>query len=92
MAQMFPQLGVQQAILLGDLASGQVGPESSLDLIMVLDIPGKFTRRMDFFTSHLGPELSSNFYVYSPEEFETLKDTNPFLRNGLRKSRTVYER
>ena len=91
MAAMFPQLGVQRAILFGDLAAGEVGPESSLDLIMVLDIPGKFTRRMDFFTSHLGPELSSNFYVYSPEEFATLKDTSLFLRAALSKGRTVFE-
>ncbi len=86
-----PQLGVQQAILIGDLASGQVGPESSLDLVMVIDIEGKFTRRMDFFISHLGPMLATNFLVYTPDEFQTLKETNIFLRNSLQTGRTVYE-
>ena len=89
--QMIPQLGVQQAILIGDLATDDVKPESSLDLVMVLDIPGNFTRRMDFFTSHLGPMLATNFLVYTPEEFETLKDTSSFLRNALRRGRQVYE-
>ena len=89
--EMMPQLGVQQAILIGDLASGQVGPESSLDLVMVIDIEGKFTRRMDFFTSHLGPMLATNFLVYTPDEFQSLKETNIFLRSALQTGRTVYE-
>ena len=89
--QMIPQLGVQRAILIGDLATGQVGPESTLDLIMVLDIPGNFTRRMDFFTSHLDPMLATNILVYSLEEFQVLKETSPFLRSALQKGRVVYE-
>ena len=88
---MMPQLGVQRAVLTGDLATDQVGPESSLELIMVLDIPGKFIRRMDFFTSHVGPMLATNFLVYTPEEFRTLKETNIFLRNALQTGRVVYE-
>lgn len=89
--EMMPQLGVQRAILTGDLTTGRVGPESGLDLIMVLDIPGNFTRRMDFFTSHLGPMLATNFYVYTPEEFRSLKETNPFLRNAIKGGRVIYE-
>ena len=88
---MFGQLGVQRAILIGDLVTDRVRPESSLDLIMVLDIPGNFTRRMDFFTSHLGPSLATNFLVYLPEEFRALEDTSPFLRRALGKGRTVFE-
>ena len=90
-AKMMPQLGTTQCILIGDLAIDRVGPESSLDLIMVHDIPGNFTRRMDFFTSHLDPMLATNFLVYSPEEFQSLKETSPFLRNALQRGRVVYE-
>ena len=89
--EMMPQLGVQRAILIGDLASGQVGPESSLDLVMVIDIQGNFTRRMDFFTSHLAPSVATVFYVYTPEEFQTLQESSPFLRAALGRGRTVYE-
>ena len=88
---MMAQLGVQKAILIGDLATGRVGPDSSLDLIMVQDIPGSFTRRMDFFTSHLGPMLATNYLVYTQEEFGTLKDTSPFLRVALSSGRVVHE-
>lgn len=87
---MMPQLGVQKCILIGDLATERVGPESSLDLIMVQDVPGNFTRRMDFFTSHLDPMLATNFLVYGPEEFQSLKERSPFLRNALQMGRVIY--
>ena len=90
-AEMIPQLGVQRAILIGDLAAGRVGPESSLDLVMVMEVQGSFTRRMDFFTSHLGPMVATNYFVYTPGEFEGLQHTNLFLRNALKGGRTVYE-
>ena len=88
---LMPQLGALKVILTGDLAIDRVGPESSLDLIVVMDIQGDFTRRMDFYTSHLGPLVASNYYVYTPEEFSELKDTNPFLRTALRHGRVVHE-
>ena len=87
----FPQLGVQQAILIGDLATEEVGPESSLDLVMVMEIPGNFTRRTDFFLSHLHPEVASNFLVYTPEEFHALRETSPFLANALKKGKIIHE-
>ena len=87
----FPQLGVQQAILIGDMATGEVGPESTMDLVMVMEIPGNFTRRMDFFISHLHPEIGSNFLVYTPEEFHTLRETSPFLANALKKGKIIHE-
>ena len=88
---MMPQLGVQKAILIGDLATEQVGPDSSLDLIMVMDIPGNFTRRMDFFTSHLGPNVGTNFLVYTPEEFQLMETSSPYLRSALTRGRVVHE-
>ena len=91
MTKMMPQLGVKRAILFGDLAADQVGPESSLDLVLVLDVPGNFTRRMDFFTSHLLPEMATNFFVYTAEEFQDLKETSPFLRTAIQKGKVAYE-
>ena len=89
--QMLPQLGVQKAILIGDLATEQVGPESSLDLIMVMDIPGNFTRRMDFFTSHLGPNVGTNFLVYTPEEFQMMEKSSTYIRSALKRGRVIHE-
>jgi hypothetical protein len=88
---MLPQLGVDKAFLIGDLAKDNVGPQTTLDLVMVLDLPGSFARRSDFFASHLGPMVGSNFFVYTPEEFETLRETSAFLRSALQKGRLIHE-
>ena len=89
--EMLPQLGVDKAFLIGDMAADIVGPETPLDLVMVLSIQGTFVRRGDFFTSHLGPMIATNFLVYTPEEFETLKETDTFLRTALEKGRLIHE-
>ncbi len=89
--QMLPQLGVDRAFLIGDLATDEVGPQTTLDMVMVIDMPGNFARRSDFFTSHLGPMVGANFLVYTPEEFETLRETNAFLRSALQKGRLIHE-
>lgn len=86
-----PQLGVEKAVLFGDLAEDKVGPESTLELIIVQDIPGEFTRRMDYFISHLHPEVATNYWVYSAEEFYALQETNSFLAQAVKKGRVVYE-
>ena len=86
-----PQLGVEKVILFGDLAEDKVGPESTLELIIVQDIPGEFTRRMDYFISHLHPEVATNYWVYTAEEFHTLQHTNAFLSQAVKKGRVVYE-
>ena len=89
--EILPQLGVDRAFLIGDLARDEVGPQSTLDMVMVLDVPGNFTRRSDFFASHLGPMVGSRFFVYTPEEFETQRETSIFLRSALEKGRLVHE-
>ena len=91
MSAMFPQLGVKKAILIGDLVNGTINPESSIDLVIVQDIPGTFTRRSDFFVSHIGPTVSANFYVYTEKEFTELRDSHPFLRQVISHGNVLYE-
>ena len=89
--EMFPQLGVKQAYLVGDLATDQVGPESSLELVIVQDIPGNFHRRSDFFTSHLAPTVGTTYMVYTPEEFTDVRESSPHLHSSLKKGEMVFE-
>ena len=89
--EVLPQLGVEKVILFGDLAEEDVRPASTLELIMVQDIPGNFTRRMDYYISHLHPEVATNYWVYTSEEFYLLQETNPFLAEAVKKGRVVYE-
>ena len=89
--EMFPQLGVEQAYLVGDMALDKVQPDSLLEVVIVQDIPGYFHRRSDFFASHLSPMVGSRYMVYTPEEFHAHKDTNSYLRNALKTGRLVFE-
>ena len=89
--EMFPQLGVEQAYLVGDMALGKVQPDSLLEVVIVQDIPGYFHRRSDFFSSHLSPMVGTSYMVYTPEEFHAQKDTNFYLRNALKTGRLVFE-
>ena len=88
--EMFPQLGVEKAIVIGDLSTGKIKADSSLDLVIIQNIPGKFVRRMDFFTSHLAPELATNFAVYTPEEFDTLMDSNSSFKTLITNGIQIY--
>ena len=74
---MFGQLGVQRAILIGDLVTDRVRPESSLDLIMVLDIPGNFTRRMDFLPAISGLRWPPTFWYTFRKSSELWKIRAP---------------
>ncbi len=89
--EMFPQLGVEQAYLVGDMALDKVQPDSRLEMVIVQDIPGYFHRRSDYFSSHLSPMIGTTYMVYTPEEFDAHKDTNPYLRNALKMGRLVFD-
>ena len=89
--EMFPQLGVEQAYVVGDLAVDKVQPDSLLEVVIVQNIPGYFHRRSDFFSSHLSPMVGTRYMVYTPDEFLVHKDTNPYLQNALKTGRQVFE-
>ena len=84
-----PRLAVLKAILIGSMATPYTGPSSDINMVVVLETDLKFTERMDFFTSHLNPTVAINFLVYTPEEFEELKDTNLYLKSALQKGNVL---
>ena len=83
MAEELPRLGAQAAYLLGDLADGTVGPESTLEVVVVYETAEAPQRRPDFFTSHLRPEVATHFIVYTPAEFAGALPHDARLRNAV---------
>ena len=71
-AGLMPTLGVERAIVVGDLARGEVGPATPLQLVVVTATDAPFARRADFFYAHLEPRVALDVTVYSPDEFERL--------------------
>ena len=86
-----PRLGVIKAILFGSLASGRVGQTSDVDLILIAPSEEKFTRRLERFSRELDPLVALDLFVYTPEEFSVMAETNPFVRSAIARGRVVYE-
>ncbi len=86
-----PGLGVKKAILFGSLASGNVGQTSDLDLLLVMDTEERFTRRLEWLYRVLNPSVALDLFVYTPEEFRTMAESNPFVRAAVARGRVVYE-
>ena len=88
---MLPTLGVEKVILTGDMITGDYTPVSRIDLIVVHDTDRPFGRRADFFSFHLGSSVDVDTLVYTPEEFERLREELPALRNACKKGRVIYD-
>jgi predicted nucleotidyltransferase len=85
-----PGLGVRRAILFGSLARGDVGGHSDLDLIVIADSGDPFLERAGHFYRTLAPAVGMDILVYTPEEFEAMRD-GCFLRRALAEGRVLYE-
>ena len=87
---LLPQLGVEKVYLTGDMITGDISPDSRIDLIVVQDIDGAFGRRADFFSYHLSSMVAVDCQVYTPLEFEELQGELPALTTAIKHGRVIY--
>ncbi len=87
---LLPQLGVEKVYVTGDMVTGDISPDSRIDLIVVHDNDGTFGRRADFFSYHLSSMVAVDCQVYTPQEFEELQDTLPALVTAIKHGRVIY--
>ena len=78
-----PILGLQRVFLMGDFAQGRVGPASGLEFLVVQETELPFRTRPDFFTSHVLPRVGMKWHVYTPAEFDSLKEKDPVVIKAL---------
>jgi hypothetical protein len=50
-----------------------------------------FVRRLVRFAEALAPSVALDLFVYTPEEFTVMADTNPFVRRAIATGRVIYE-
>jgi len=84
-------LGVKKIILFGSLSVGKVHRSSDIDLLVVKDSNQRFLDRLDELYRTIKPNYGVDFFVYTPEEFEEMSLTNPFLRRAVKEGRVLYE-
>jgi len=85
-----PGLGVRRAILFGSLARGDVGGQSDLDLILIVDSQARFPERCRRFYETLEPRVGMDVLVYTLEEFEAMRHGR-FLRRALVDGKVIYQ-
>ena len=88
--EMLPILGVEKVILTGDIAAGDYKPDTKIELIIVHDTEYSFGRRADFFSSHLPSSVDLDTLVYTPAEFEDMREKLPALAKACREGREIY--
>lgn len=84
-------LGAQRIILFGSLSRGKVCRSSDIDLLIVKDSNQRFLDRLDEVYRTIKPNCGIDFFVYTPEEFEEMSLTNPFIRRAIKEGRLLYE-
>jgi uncharacterized protein len=84
-------LGAKKIILFGSLSVGKVHRSSDIDLVVVRESNQRFLDRLDELYQAVKPNYGIDLFVYTPEEFEEMSVTNPFLRKTIKEGRLLYE-
>ena len=86
-----PQFGAKKVILIGDIVNGKINIDSGIELIVTQNIDKPFKDRSDFWITHLRPSVKTDFYVYTPEEFDSLSKNDAFIIQSLSFGETLYD-
>jgi predicted nucleotidyltransferase len=84
-------LGVKKIILFGSLSADRVHRSSDIDLLIVKESNQRFLDRLDELYRTIRPYYGIDFFVYTPEEFEEMREQSSFLKKALKEGRVLYE-
>jgi predicted nucleotidyltransferase len=84
----------QKIILFGSCARGEAGPDSDVDLLVVLPVKGpKRKKLLEIRGAVMGMGLPKDILIATPEEVELYRDVaGTIIEPALRESRVLYER
>ena len=85
-------LDIERIVLFGSYARGEVRRSTDLDLMVVMPTELRFLDRLDLVYRTAQPRVACDFFVYTPEELETLPATSDLVRTALREGKVVYEK
>lgn len=85
--------GVLRVIVYGSFARGDVGPESDLDLLVVVPEDGlAYLQRLRRLYAVAGPALPCDILAYTEAELAALAEGSDLVATALREGRTIYAR
>jgi predicted nucleotidyltransferase len=84
----------QKVILFGSYARGMAGPDSDVDLLVVMPVQGsRRQQRVAIRTALSGMGLAKDVFVFTPDEMERYGDlVGSIIRPALREGKVLYER
>ena len=85
------QPGVRLVLLFGSMGRQDAGSRSDLDLVIVQNTEKRFMDRLDEFYRLLVPSVGTDILVYTPAEWEELKETRGFGRTVSAEGRVLYD-
>ncbi len=85
------RLGAHRIVLFGSYARGRRDLFTDLDLLVVMESQEPFVQRLARVYAKLGPKVAADILVYTPEEFEHMKN-RPFVRHALATGKVLYAR
>ncbi len=83
--------GVERIILFGSLAKDDIGPASDIDLLVVHDTKKRFMDRLLELYEVINPRYALDLLVYTPSEYDEMKENSIFVRRILKEGELLYE-
>lgn len=84
------EMGAYKIILFGSAAREDLGLISDIDLIVIMDSDKAFIDRLAEFYQKIQPR-NADVLIYTPNEFNRMKDENLFIRHVLKEGKIIYE-
>lgn len=82
----------RQIILFGSYALGNPGPESDIDLLVIMDTPLRGAEQAQKIRQFVNPLFGIDILVYTPEQIQQrLEWGDSFLKSILEEGVTVHE-
>jgi len=85
------RLGAQLVVLFGSYARGRRDLFTDLDLLVVLESEEPFVKRLGHLYAILSPKVATDILVYTPAEFEQIKQGR-FVRHVLATGTILHAR
>ena len=83
----------ERIILFGSYAAGTAGPDSDVDLLVVLPFEGKNFRKSLEITNTVNPTFSTDILARRPDDTKwRYRHGDPLIREAIDHGRILYER
>jgi predicted nucleotidyltransferase len=83
----------ERIILFGSYAAGMAGPDSDVDLLVVLPFEGKNFRKSLEIVNAVNPMFSADILARKPDDTQwRYRNGDPLVKEAIDHGRTLYER